>query len=69
MKSVEEMIFNEPPPPPPPAPVVAPPPVIEEVEEVEDDVEVEVIETVDEDLIDLDAVPEEEAEEIVATSL
>jgi len=64
---IEEMIFNEPPPPPPPAPVVAPPPVIEEVEEVEDDVEVEVIETVDEDLIDLDAEPEEEAEEIVAT--
>lgn len=63
---IEEMIFNEPPPPPPPAPVVAPPPVIEEVEEVEDDVEVEVIETVDEDLIDLDAEPEEEPEEIVA---
>jgi len=62
---LEEMIFNEPPPPPPPAPLVAPPPVIEEVEEVEDDVEVEVIETVDEDLIDLDAEPEEE-EVIVA---
>jgi len=63
---IEEMIMNEPPPPPPPAPVVAPPPVIEEVEEVEDDVEVEVVETVDEDLIDLDAEPEE-VEEVKAT--
>ncbi len=62
---IEEMIFNEPPPPPPPAAVI-PPPVIEEVEEVEDDVEVEVIETVDEDLIDLDAEPDEEPEVIVA---
>jgi protein TonB len=63
---IEEMIFNEPPPPPPPPAAVIPPPVIEEVEEVEDDVEVEIIETVDESLVDLDAEPEEEAEEIVA---
>ena len=56
---IEEMFQNEPPPPPPPPAIVAPPPVIEEVEEVEDDVEVEVVETVDEDLIDLDAEPEE----------
>lgn len=63
---IEEMIFNEPPPPPPPPAAVIPPPVIEEVEEVEDDVEVEVIETVDESLVDLDAEPEEEVEEIVA---
>ena len=63
---VEEMIFNDPTPPPPPPPAAIPPPVIEEVEEVEDDIEVEVIETVDESLVDLDAEPEEEAEEIVA---
>lgn len=63
---IEEMIFNEPPPPPPPPAAVIPPPVIEEVEEVEDDVEVEVIDVVDESLVDLDAEPEEEAEEIVA---
>jgi len=57
---VEEFNMQEPPPPPPPEPVQAPPPVIEEVEEVEDDVEVEVVETVDESLIDLDADFEEE---------
>ncbi len=57
---VEEFNMVEPPPPPPPAPVQAPPPVIEEVEEVEDDVEVEVVETIDDDLIDLDADYEEE---------
>ena len=62
---IEEMIFNEPPPPPPPPAAVIPPPVIEEVEEVEDNIEVEVIETVDLSLVDLNAEPEEQ-EEIVA---
>jgi protein TonB len=56
---VEEFLNPETP-PPPPEPAQLPPPVIEEVEEVEDDVEVEVVETVDESLIDLSQNFEEE---------
>jgi len=64
----DEQIFEiqelETPPPPPPA--QAPPPVIEEVEEVEDDVEVPPVETIDESLQDEVEIPEEEPEVIEA---
>lgn len=68
VKKDDEKIFEiqelETPPPPPPA--QTPPPVIEEVEEVENDVEVPPVETIDESLQEEVEIPEEEPEEVSA---